>query len=148
MIIKQISSTEYSYPNLIKQDEACWFLSLKFFGLLSSSLLLFPQPFGGHIGRNVVEITIKMKTIVRKTLMIKKTYKANLNIIDNRSSKECSASCANISSFSVILNSVHISVCLNCRWNVMELYPKHRFECDWQDEYKPQIVEVGQFSFS
>ena len=25
---------------------------------------------GGHIGRNVVEITIKMKTIVRKTLMI------------------------------------------------------------------------------
>ena len=26
---------------------------------------------GGHIGRNVVEITIKMKAIVRKTLMIK-----------------------------------------------------------------------------
>ena len=26
---------------------------------------------GGHIGRNVVEITIKIKTIVRKTLMIK-----------------------------------------------------------------------------
>ncbi len=26
---------------------------------------------GGHIGRNVVEITTKMKTIVRKTLMIK-----------------------------------------------------------------------------
>ena len=26
---------------------------------------------GGHIGRNVVEITIKMKTIVRKTLQIK-----------------------------------------------------------------------------
>ena len=26
---------------------------------------------GGHIGRNVVEITIKMKTIVRKSLMIK-----------------------------------------------------------------------------
>ena len=25
----------------------------------------------GHIGRNVVEIRIKMKTIVRKTLMIK-----------------------------------------------------------------------------
>ena len=25
---------------------------------------------GGHIGRNVVKITIKMKTIVRKTLMI------------------------------------------------------------------------------
>ncbi len=30
---------------------------------------------GGHIGRNVVEITIKMKTIVRKTLMIKKKHK-------------------------------------------------------------------------
>ena len=28
---------------------------------------------GGHIVRNVVEITIKMKTIVRKTLMIKST---------------------------------------------------------------------------
>ena len=26
---------------------------------------------GGHIGRNVVEITIKMKTIVQKPLMIK-----------------------------------------------------------------------------
>ena len=26
---------------------------------------------GGHIGRNVVEITIKMKTIVRKLLMMK-----------------------------------------------------------------------------
>ena len=26
---------------------------------------------GGHIGRNVVEITIMMKTIVRKTLVIK-----------------------------------------------------------------------------
>ena len=26
---------------------------------------------GGHIGRNVVEIAIKMKTIVRKPLMIK-----------------------------------------------------------------------------
>ncbi len=26
---------------------------------------------GGHISRNVVEITIKMKTIVRKPLMIK-----------------------------------------------------------------------------
>ena len=28
---------------------------------------------GGHIDRNVVEITIKMKTIVRKTLMKKST---------------------------------------------------------------------------
>ena len=29
---------------------------------------------GGHIGRNVVEITIKKKTIVRKPLMIKKLF--------------------------------------------------------------------------
>ena len=28
---------------------------------------------GGHISRNVVEITIKMKTIVRKPFMIKKS---------------------------------------------------------------------------
>ena len=37
---------------------------------------------GGHIGRNVVEITIKMKTIVRKTLMtkIQGSYFDSLNI--------------------------------------------------------------------
>ena len=29
---------------------------------------------GGHIGRNVMEITIKMKTIVRKPLLIKISY--------------------------------------------------------------------------
>ena len=35
---------------------------------------------GGHISRNIVEITIKMKTIVRKTLMIKKSrYKIILS---------------------------------------------------------------------
>ena len=32
-------------------DEACWFLSLRFFGLLSSSLLLFPQRFGWYVLR-------------------------------------------------------------------------------------------------
>ena len=32
---------------------------------------------GGHIGRNVEEITIKMKTIVRKTIMIKIDEKWN-----------------------------------------------------------------------
>ena len=37
---------------------------------------------GGHIGRNVVEITIKMKTIVRKTLMIK-INKFRLRNLDN-----------------------------------------------------------------
>ena len=37
---------------------------------------------GGHIGRNVVEITIKMKTIVRKTLMIK-INKLRLRNLDN-----------------------------------------------------------------
>ena len=29
---------------------------------------------GGHIGRNLEEISIKMKTIVRKPLMIQKGY--------------------------------------------------------------------------
>ena len=33
---------------------------------------------GGNIGRNVVEITIKMRTIVQKPLMIKKTIMLNL----------------------------------------------------------------------
>ena len=37
---------------------------------------------GGHIGRNVVEITIKTKTIVRKTLMIK-INKLRLRNLDN-----------------------------------------------------------------
>ena len=36
----------------------------------------------GHIGRNIVEITIKMKTIVRKTLMIK-INKLRLRNLDN-----------------------------------------------------------------
>ena len=30
-------------------DEACWFLSLRVFGLLSSSLLLFSQRFGRYV---------------------------------------------------------------------------------------------------
>ena len=38
---------------------------------------------GGHIGRNVVEITIKMKTIVRKSLMIK-INKLRLRNLDNQ----------------------------------------------------------------
>ena len=37
---------------------------------------------GGHINRNVVEITIKMKTIVRKPLMIK-IIKLHLRNLDN-----------------------------------------------------------------
>ena len=37
---------------------------------------------GGHIRRNVVEITIKMKTIVRKPLMIK--VKLRLRNFDNK----------------------------------------------------------------
>ena len=38
---------------------------------------------GGHIGRNVVEITIKMKTIVRKPLMIKITSQILQNHVTN-----------------------------------------------------------------
>ena len=37
---------------------------------------------GGHVGRNVVEITIKMKTIVRKPFMIK-IIKLRLRNLDN-----------------------------------------------------------------
>ena len=40
---------------------------------------------GGHIDRNVVEITIKMKTIVRKPLMIKKRLGNNKTIGDHQS---------------------------------------------------------------
>ena len=35
---------------------------------------------GGHIGRNVVEITIKKKTIVRKPLMMKITKPRHSNL--------------------------------------------------------------------
>ena len=38
---------------------------------------------GGHIGQNVVKITLKMKTIVRKPLMIKIT-KLRLRNLDNQ----------------------------------------------------------------
>ena len=36
---------------------------------------------GQHVGRNVVEITIKMKTIVRKTLMINNSIKVTMERI-------------------------------------------------------------------
>ena len=39
---------------------------------------------GGHIGRNVVEITIKTKIIVRKPLMIKKRLICNKTQTTNR----------------------------------------------------------------
>ena len=42
---------------------------------------------GGHIGRNVVEITIKTKTIVRKPLMIK-ISKLRLRNLDNKHLKK------------------------------------------------------------
>ena len=42
---------------------------------------------GGHIGRNVVEITIKMKTFVRKPLMIK-IIKLRLRNSDNKHLKK------------------------------------------------------------
>ena len=38
---------------------------------------------GGHISRNIVEITIKMKTIVQKPLMIK-INKLRLRNLDNQ----------------------------------------------------------------
>ena len=42
---------------------------------------------GGHIGRNAVEITIKMKTIVRKALMVK-IIKLHLRNLDNKHLKK------------------------------------------------------------
>ena len=41
-----------------------------------------PEKAGGHIDQNVVEITIKIKTIVRKPLMIK-INKLRLRNLDN-----------------------------------------------------------------
>ena len=64
-------------------DKACWFLSLRVFALLSLSLLLYPQRFGqpNKLSRNVVKITIKMKTTVQKPLM-KKIPKLRLRNLD------------------------------------------------------------------
>ena len=64
-------------------DKACWFLSLRVFALLSLSLLLYPQRFGqpNKLSRNVVKITIKMKTTVQKPLM-KKITKLRLRNLD------------------------------------------------------------------
>ena len=45
------------------------------------------QKAGGHIGRNVVEIIIKMKTIVQKPLMIK-IMKLRLRNLDNKHMKK------------------------------------------------------------
>ena len=41
----------YIYSCLNFWDEACWFLSLRVFGLLSSPLLLFPQRFSRYVFR-------------------------------------------------------------------------------------------------
>ena len=45
---------------------------------------------GGHIGRNVMEITIKMKTIVQKPLMIKIIKLRLRNLISSYSSQKFS----------------------------------------------------------
>ena len=39
------------FKDISFQDEVWWFLSLRIFGLLSSSLLLFPQRFGRYVLR-------------------------------------------------------------------------------------------------
>ena len=46
-----ITSNRIKFGFLNFWDEACWFLSLRFFGLLSSSLSLFPQRFGRYVLR-------------------------------------------------------------------------------------------------
>ena len=40
-----------------------------------------PEEAGGHIGRNIVKIRIKMKTILRKPLMIYSVLNSNLLLI-------------------------------------------------------------------
>ena len=46
----------------------------------------------GHIGQNVVEITIKMKTVVQKTLMIK-INKLRLRNLENLNDKVINFEC-------------------------------------------------------
>ena len=48
-LIKFLNKPKLSCPNF--WDEAWWFLSLRVFGLLSSSLLLFPQRFNRYVLR-------------------------------------------------------------------------------------------------
>ena len=55
---------------------------IQFFFIFLFFYLAFLKKAGGHIGRNAVEITIKMKTIVRKLLMIK-IIKLCLRNLDN-----------------------------------------------------------------
>ena len=58
--------------NGIRADDPCGFNkghSLKFH--VGSEFDKQPKKAGGYIGQKVVEITIKIKTIVRKPLMIK-----------------------------------------------------------------------------
>ena len=70
---------------------SCWTIQCEFLGLIDLTFLLDVDSIkdvvrssmkvpefdkhlkkaGGHIGQNIVEITIKMKTIVQKLLMIK-----------------------------------------------------------------------------
>ena len=55
-LVDHLHSVTVSYVRLYVSclnfwDEACWFLSLRVFGLLSSSLLLFPQRFGRYVLR-------------------------------------------------------------------------------------------------
>ena len=55
-----------------------------FIGISTIFWPICPLKPGGHIVRNVVEITLKMKTIVRKPLMIK-IIKLLLRNLDNYS---------------------------------------------------------------
>ena len=99
---------------------------------------------GGHIGRNVVEITIKMKTIVRKT--IENHYHGNLMNIKKKKKKEKSylnnsvefffnffhhSNCTHIRSFSSHFESIS---------NRLEIFLKYRLHIKvirrWANERK------------
>ena len=70
---------------------------------------------GGHIGRNVVEITIKMKTIVRKPLMIKNHQASSQKF---RQLKHCFFSSMCYVQKVLEIKTVFFKKEMNNKWNV------------------------------
>ena len=49
--------------NMQKKKEKNFFLSLRVFGLLSSSLLLFPQRFSWYVLRGLLQVFVKLRNL-------------------------------------------------------------------------------------
>ena len=64
---------------------------------------------GGHIGLNVVEITIKMKIIARKPLMIKKQYYPQIHYLTKhmKKQKELTSLIHELKKFTKIIKANH-----------------------------------------